>query len=435
MANTQGLGNTIGTAAGTAAFGPLGGLAGGVIGGLAGGLFGSKKKTVNLVKPKTINQFQGPLGTATSTGFNFSQDPTRQTAIDAANQKFVGSVNAFDPTTINQTAPSQLATNLAGQGLTGSLQSLAGRQDINAQSGNANLANANLSGLLNNGLAIDPARLNAFRDAFIQARSPTLENSLTNQQNALNASQGAKGTVGSSGSLLANQLFQESANRQRNSLQNQGIVGSENLANQALNQDLARLGAFNNVGQQGFNNQLAAGAQNFGQDINSATLQNNLAQQDFINKNGLNTQGFNRNLTGLNAFSGLSQNDIANQLAAQQGTTQTLFNSQANQINLANAINAANLGNVNQQNAASQQQFGNIVGGIGAGANFGKDIASIFGGPSRTQSGGTSGTQSTTSPQTGNFTFATGNAFNTNQLGGGGFSGNPRNPFNSPLLK
>jgi len=380
MVNTQGIGKGLGTAAGTAAFGPIGGVLGGLAGGVLGGLFGGKKKTIPLIQPSVIKAFKGPLGTSTSSGFNFSQDPTRQGAINSANQGLQNSINAFNPSNISQTPFSQQSTNIAGQGLNNSLQALGNRSQINSSQVNPNIANSNVNSILNNGLAIDPARLNSFRDAFIQARSPTLENALTNQQNAINASQGAKGTTGSSGSLLQNQLFQQSANRQRNALQNQGIVGAENLANQALNQDLSRLGAFQNIGQQGFNNQLAANNQNFGQNLASAGFQNGITQQDFANKNLLNNQAFGRNLAGLNTFAGLSQSDIANKIAAQQATNQGLFNSQRNQINISNAINAANAGNFNQNAQSSQQNMGNIFGGIGAGVNFGKDIGSVFSG-------------------------------------------------------
>jgi len=265
MADTSGLG-TLGGVAGSAAFGPVGGIIGGALGGLAGGLFGPKMKTVNLTPPKRINAFTGALGEATPTSFTFTQPQDRQAAVDAANR--------------------------------------------------------NLANIVGGGLAIDPARLNAFREAFFQARSPLLENQLKLRQNALNASVGAKGLTGSSGSILANQLFNEAANRQRQALLNQSIVGAENLANQALNQDVARL----------------------------------------------------------NAFGGLSQQDIANRLNAQAGTVGDLFNSQANELAFNNALNNIRLGNVQQRNLARQQRFGNIVGGIGAGFNLGKDIFSGFGG-------------------------------------------------------
>ncbi|MDX8398810.1 MAG: hypothetical protein R8K20_01005, partial [Gallionellaceae bacterium] len=104
--------------------------------------------------------------------------------------------------------------------------------------------------------------------------------------------------------------------------------------------------------------------------------------QGIVGAENLANQNFNQDLSRLNAFSGLSQADIVNQLNAQQRTVGNLFGSQQNEINFANAVNAARLGTVGQQNAAAQQAFGNVVGGIGAGTNFAKDIGSAFNTPS-----------------------------------------------------
>ena len=241
----------------------LGSLIGAGIGGIAGALAPSGKAA--FVNPNLITKFSGPLGTATRDGFTFNQDANRQAAVDFANQ--------------------------------------------------------NLQGQLGNVLsAVDPNRIAAFQNAFINARRPQLEQALAQQQNKLNANIAGQGLAGSSSSLLAQALGRQLANQQRNQLFNQGIIGGENLANQALNQNLARFNAANAFSQQDIGNRLNAF---------------NTTQNAFLNQNQFEL-GLNRRI-----------NELAKARAAQ-----------------------------------SQNRAKNIIGGITAGAQLGSGFGGGFGGGS-----------------------------------------------------
>jgi len=230
----------------------LGSLIGAGLGGLVGALADPAK--ANFVNPNFINQFSGPLGTATRDSFTFNQDPNRQGAVDFANSQLQG------------------------------------------QLGNA------LS-------AVDPNRIAAFQNAFINARRPQLETNLQQQKQKLNANISGQGLAGSSSSIFAQGQNELNANQQRQQLLNQGILGGEALANQALLQNLQRFNAANMFSQQDINNRLNAFS-----TTNSA---------------------FNR----ANAFE-LQRNNLLNALAQKRA-------------------------------AQSQNKFKNIIGGVVAGTGFG----------------------------------------------------------------
>jgi len=224
-------------------------------------LFGMNKP--DLVNPARIGKFQGALGTATPTGFGFSQDKNRQSAVDSAN--------------------------------------------------------LGLRQLLEGGLGADAGRLENFRRAFFNARSPALERLLAQQQQASAARSGARGTQTNSADIYRNVLQNQAANEQRQNLLNQSILGSESLADRLL--------------------------------------RNNLAQ-----------------LQGLGS---LSQQDIGNRLAAQQATMNALFGSQRNELNFNNAINALAQKRADNENAAGQNFLGTAAGiaglgltGLGGGGPF-----------------------------------------------------------------
>lgn len=245
---------------------------GAAAGGL-GGLLGSGDAP-KLQTAKKIGKFNGALGTATPEGFNFQQDANRQAAVDSSNQQ--------------------------------------------------------LSSLLAGGLNIDQNRLQGFQDAFLAQRQSALERNLAQQRQQANVQQSVAGTGGSSADLFRNALQGQSANEQRGNLLNQAITGRENLANQALQQQLA--------------------------------------QGQFLG--------------------GLSQQDVGNQLNAQNATLNALFGSQGNEINYTNAVNQ--VADANAANKKSSNKLGNffsgaLQGGTGALSAFGGGgdtggLGSFFGG-------------------------------------------------------
>jgi hypothetical protein len=171
------------------------------LGGLAGAFAPSGK--ANFVNPNFLSQFKGPMGTSTREGFKFSQDPNRQAAVDFSNQQLQG----------------QLANVFAGA---------------------------------------SPERISQFQNAFIDARRPQLEEALTQQKQALEAGISGQGRAGSSAALFSQGRQGELANRQRSELFNQGIMGGEALANQALQQNLTKFDAGRAFSQQDIGNQLQA---------------------------------------------------------------------------------------------------------------------------------------------------------------------------------
>lgn len=238
---------------------------GSLIGGIAGA-FAPKPGVANFTQPDFVNQFSGPFGTATREGFEFDQDPNRQAAVDFANLGLEGS----------------LADVMAGA---------------------------------------SPERIAEFQNAFLQARRPQLEEGITQQRQASEAGAAGQGITGSSADIFRRGREGELANRQRTQLFGESIMGGEALANQALQQDLAQLGA---------------------------------------------TQG-------------LSQQDFANQMAAMQGATGALRGS--NQLEL----QRSRLANELEQKRAAQETnrrmapWKNVIGGITAGAGFG-GLSNLFGG-------------------------------------------------------
>ena len=217
----DGQGAMAGAAAGSS-FGPWGAAIGGVAGGL--GLFGGGGGGgPAVVPPERINQYHSAFGTATPEGVTRYEDPN-QSNIDMARQ---------------------------------------GTTDI-----------------LAGGLGAGDARLNEFQNAYFDARSPELERNIALQQQQQNIQSATRGTTGSSSDLFREALSNQQANEQRGNLLNQAIQGRENLANQALNQDLARAQYYGGVTQQGFNNQMGAaqfGANSLAQSQGSANAFSNAA--------------------------------------------------------------------------------------------------------------------------------------------------------------
>ena len=236
------------------------------LGGLAGGLFGSKPSVPQFVQPEDVKSFAGPLGIATKTGFDFSQDPSRQGAVDFANQQLLG-------------------------------------------------------GLQNVMQGFDPGRMQQFRDAFLGARRPELERSITQQAGQRRAGAAGQGLAGSSGAVLAEQAGQEGATRLREQLMNEAIMGGEALA-----------------------------------------------QQDFAQR-----------LQQLSAMGGLSQQDIGNMLNAFGATQGALQGQQSNALARAGMQNQLIGQTAAAQDAASGSRLKNIFGGIKAGAGLGGMDFSSFG--------------------------------------------------------
>lgn len=176
---------------------------GGLAGGLAGGLFGGKPSAPAFVQPEDIKSFAGPLGTATKTGFDFQQDPSRQAAVDFANQQLLG-------------------------------------------------------GLQNVMQGFDPGRMEQFKSAWLGARRPELERSITQQAGQRRAGISGQGLAGTSGAILAEQAGQEGATRLREQLMSEAVMGGEALAQQDFAQRLQQLGAMGGLSQQDIGNMLNA---------------------------------------------------------------------------------------------------------------------------------------------------------------------------------
>jgi len=207
----------------------FGGLLGGALGGLAGGFLPSNKAAFTY--PNFLTSFKGPLGTSTRNGFTFSQDPARQAAVDAANQR--------------------------------------------------------LSGLLSQ-IAQGPSKATEikFRDAFLAPRQARLNTQLQQQKQNLNANIAGQGLGGGSAALFAQGQQGVNANQQRNNLFNEAVSGGQALADRNLNQLINQFGLNSNLSQQDINNRLSAfgqtqGAFNAGNQFELAKSQfmNNLAQQ------------------------------------------------------------------------------------------------------------------------------------------------------------
>jgi len=201
------------------------GLLGGALGGIAGGLIPSRK--ADFTNPDFINRFTGPLGTSTRTGFTFSQDPARQAAVDAANQR--------------------------------------------------------LSGLLSQ-IAQGPSKATEtkFRDAFLAPRQARLNQQLKQQKQNLNANIAGQGLGGGSAALFAQGQQGVNANQQRNDLFNQAVFGGQQQADRNLSQLINQFSLNQGLSQQDINNRLAA----FGQTQGAFNNQNNfeLQKAGFMNK-------------------------------------------------------------------------------------------------------------------------------------------------------
>jgi len=272
-------------------------LIGAGVGGLLGA-FAPQDKAANLVNPDFRTSFKGPLGTADRDGFTFSQDPNRQGAVDFANQGLQGA----------------LGNVLAGA---------------------------------------DQGRIDRFQNAFINARRPQLETALQQQGQNLNSNIAGQGLTGSSSSIFAQGQQQRNANEQRSQLFNQGILGGEALADQALRQSLSQFKA-------------------------------------------------------ANAF---SQGDINNRLAAQAGTTSALNQGNASAAMQANTLNGIELERNKQQNEIGGSRWANIIGGITAGGSLGGSfggggtegggLGSLFSGWSSPSNGGSGSTFGTFGKTTG----------------------------------
>ena len=176
---------------------------GGLAGGLAGGLFGKKPSVPQFVQPEDIKSFTGPLGTASKTGFDFSQDPSRQAGVDYSNQQLLG-------------------------GLQKVMQ------------------------------GFDPGRMQGFKDAWLAPRRPERERSIQQQAGQRRAGLSGQGLTGSSGAIMAEQAGQEGATRLREQLMNQAVMGGEALAQQDFQQRLQQLGAMGGMSQQDIANQMNA---------------------------------------------------------------------------------------------------------------------------------------------------------------------------------
>jgi hypothetical protein len=138
---------------------------------------------------------------------------------------------------------------------------------VNPNQGNVDAARLGMTGVLEGGLGAGQDRLNAFQDSYIADRQPALDRNLAQQQQAQNIQSDTRMTAGGSSDLTREALMNQFANEQQGQLLNQAIQGREGLANQALNQDVARANLYGGIGQQDFNNQMAgfgAGQQQFG---------------------------------------------------------------------------------------------------------------------------------------------------------------------------
>lgn len=201
---------------------PLAGLAGGALGALGGGLFGSKQKVPQLQKPEQISQFAGPLGTATSTGFQYQADPALQEATQLANQR--------------------------------------------------------LAEAMRTGFIPDAQRMQEFQQAYMGERQPALERQLGQQKQAQAIQSSTAGTTGSSRDILAGALQEQLANELRQQLLNQAIQGREQLAQQDIANQMAQAQFAQGIGQQDIANKLAALGATTGARTGSQTSAINYAQ-------------------------------------------------------------------------------------------------------------------------------------------------------------
>lgn len=193
-------------------------LGGALLGG-AGGLFGKKpKRMAPLERVTQRKSFTGPTGTATPDKFTYKALPGQEEAVSTSG--------------------------------------------------------INLNELLSKGLATDPARIKQFQDAYFQARAPRLTETQAGQRSKQAAGRAASGQSGSISAILGNRFLDDTHAQQINQLQSESVLGGENLANQALQQDLAKSNLYNNLIQQYFSNQM--NAQSGTQNAFNAQLQNDL---------------------------------------------------------------------------------------------------------------------------------------------------------------
>ena len=195
------------------------------------------------------------------------------------------------------------------------------------------MARQQLLGQLGKGLTYDPTQAAQYTQAYLGARQPALEQQLQQQTQQQQAGLGATGMAGSSGAAYQQALQQQMANQARTELQNQAVLGGQQLAVQDLQNKLASAGALQGLSQQDIQNQLAAMQAMVG------------AQQ------GAQAQETAR--AGGNAQMALNQWQAANQ---------------ANQQNLSNIFGGALVG----------QQIGSKIGG-GIGDIFSKGMNTLWG--------------------------------------------------------
>lgn len=150
----------------------------------------------------------------------------------------------------------------------------------------ANISGRKLDKLLAGGFGIRPQDQDRYRRAYYDARVGGLQKTFEQQRQRASNNIARSGTGGSLAGIVSQQLANSGQREALNQLQNQSILGGQQLADRAFQQNLAKANVYNQQLQQLFGNQL--NAQNaavnaytgIGQlGLNQQQLQNQLAQQ------------------------------------------------------------------------------------------------------------------------------------------------------------
>lgn len=249
------------------------------------------QKTPTLVAPEKIKQFDSPFGTATSTGYTSNlADPNAA----LAKQKLTQQLSGLAP------------TDLSG------------------------IAGPNID---QSSLQATPEQIAGFQEALRSSMLTPLEQQLQQrgEQAAIKSSTG--GTAGSSADLYKQSLINQEGDLARANIENQAVMGGQQLANQLFGQNLA-------------------GSQNkFGQELGAGQFDLDKAQA-----------GFGQNVDLANLFSGVGQQDFLNQINAFGATQNALQGGQQSALGYANALNQNELATVAAQNAAKTAGMKNLIG-------------------------------------------------------------------------
>lgn len=182
----------------------------------------------------------------------------------------------------------------------------------NDQAGIVDGANSQLNKIVQGGLAIDQGRLDNFKNAFVNERSPAMERSLAQQAQQRATTSAVGGTGGSSADLYSNAMGNMLANEQRSQLQNQAIQGSEALANTQLQQQMQQGGFYQGLAQQDVQNQM-----NTMNSLGSALNNENTTNLNFTNQRNQNEQA---RVDAINAADNAAFNNVAGLAMAATGT-------------------------------------------------------------------------------------------------------------------